>query len=636
MWGFRGPLGKVDEDEDLEEDEFEEEEDPQEKEDDMEVDFKKDENNPDLTYPYEEINPLNPPPPASMSELKDVIEVKNPIEHEDEYVPSSIHKVGESSTAPLLHEDSDDLLPGLMRRDINSLFVHSSVEQGTAVMENLVEKLSNVEDKVECKKLKNELDEARFRNTFLRMQNERVERDLYWTRVRADEFYQEMIRKGFVFEERPNEAIDVSVKDSAPLTQAAICQMIKDNVDVAIAAERARQENARAIVTAPTDGRLPLCELCFTRHVGQCTIKCHKCGKVTYKVRYCKEKNVATGANALPIPTCYDCGEKGHTRNRCLKKVNFVDIRFSSMLDIDPVKIGASYEVELANGRVVSTNTVLKGCTLNLVNHVFEIDLMPIELGTFDVIIVKSKEKRMEDMPMIRDFLKVFPEELQGLPPPRQVEVRIDLLPGLHLLHGAPVLFVKKKNGSFRMCIDYRELNKLTVKNRYPLSRIDDLFDQLQGSSVYSKIDVRLGYHQLHIKEEDIPITAFRTRYGHFEVQVMPFGLTNLPAVFMDLMNRIHEAQEEAMKGENVKAKNLGRLIKPIFEFCPDGTLVSRIMFGCHYSVDRGIWLCMSRISLNCREPLSGYDTIGVIVDRLTKSAHFLPMKKMDSMEKLT
>ncbi|GKF35195.1 putative reverse transcriptase domain-containing protein, partial [Tanacetum coccineum] len=104
---------------------------------------------------------------------------------------------------------------------------------------------------------------------------------------------------------------------------------------------------------------------------------------------------------------------------------------------------------------------------------------------------------------------------------------------------GAPVLFVKKKDGSLRMCIDYSELNKLTVKNRYPFSRIDDLFDQLQGLSVYSKINLQSGYHQLCIKEEDIPITAFRTRYGHFEFQVMPFGLTSAPAVFMDLMNRV-------------------------------------------------------------------------------------------------
>ncbi|GKE16620.1 putative reverse transcriptase domain-containing protein [Tanacetum coccineum] len=104
---------------------------------------------------------------------------------------------------------------------------------------------------------------------------------------------------------------------------------------------------------------------------------------------------------------------------------------------------------------------------------------------------------------------------------------------------GAPALFVKKKDGSFRMCIDYRELNKLTLKNRYPLPRIEDLFDQLQGSRVYSKIDLRSGYHQLRVREEDIPKTAFRTRYGHYEFHVMPFGLTNTPALFMDLMNRV-------------------------------------------------------------------------------------------------
>ncbi|GJV01797.1 putative reverse transcriptase domain-containing protein [Tanacetum coccineum] len=144
----------------------------------------------------------------------------------------------------------------------------------------------------------------------------------------------------------------------------------------------------------------------------------------------------------------------------------------------------------------------------------------------------KSKKKRLEDVPTVRDFLEVFPEDFPGLPLVRQVEFQIDLVPGAapFFTLGTPVLFVKKKDGSFRMCIEYRKLSKLTVKNRYPLSRIDDLFDQLQGSSVYFKIDLRSGYHQLRIQEEYIPKTAFRARYGHYEFQVMPFGLTKAPA----------------------------------------------------------------------------------------------------------
>ena len=101
------------------------------------------------------------------------------------------------------------------------------------------------------------------------------------------------------------------------------------------------------------------------------------------------------------------------------------------------------------------------------------------------------------------------------------------------------MLFVKKKDGTIRLCIDYRQLNKVTIKNRYPLPRINDLFDQSQGASVFSKIDLRLGYHQLKIKEINIPKTAFRTCYDHYEFLVMPFGLTNAPAASMNLMNRV-------------------------------------------------------------------------------------------------
>ena len=179
----------------------------------------------------------------------------------------------------------------------------------------------------------------------------------------------------------------------------------------------------------------------------------------------------------------------------------------------------------------------------------------------------------MEKIPVVREFPNVFPEELPGIPLEREVDLSIEIVLGIapmsrapyrmapaelkelkvqlqelldkgfvrHTVSpwGAPILIVKKKDGTLRMCIDYWKINKVTVKSKYPLPRIEDLFDQLKGASIFSKIDLLSGYYQLQVKKDDVLKIAFRTRYGHYEFLVMPFGLTNVLAAFMDLMNRV-------------------------------------------------------------------------------------------------
>jgi hypothetical protein len=188
----------------------------------------------------------------------------------------------------------------------------------------------------------------------------------------------------------------------------------------------------------------------------------------------------------------------------------------------------------------------------------------------------KGVAEGLEHLPVVREFADIFLEELPRMPPERELEFTIDLKPGtepiarmpyrmstpelqelrmqlkelldLGLIRpsvspwGAPIIFIRKKDGSWRLCIDYHQLNKETIKNQYLLSRIDDLFDQMKGAMVFSKIDLRSGYHQLWIKEDDIPKTSFKMRFGHYEFIVLPFGLTNAPGVFMSLMNGVfHE-----------------------------------------------------------------------------------------------
>ncbi|GJR99545.1 putative reverse transcriptase domain-containing protein [Tanacetum coccineum] len=360
-------------------------------------------------------------------------------------------------------------------------------------------------------------------------------------------------------------------------------------------------------------GSKPLCSKCNYNHEGPCPPRCNNYKKVGHLAKDCRSrpanannKNRNNNNNNKKGNGFYECRAQGHFKRNCPKLRNNDRGNQAgndrapakvSQIDITPSTLDHYYDVELADERIISFDAIIGMdwlvryqavivCAEKIVRipwrnetliihgdgsnqgNVTRLNIIsctktqkymqkgfPIFLAhvTAKEVEDKSEKKRLEDVPIVRDFPEVFPKDFPGLPLTRQVEFQIDLVPGAAPVArapyrlapsemkelseqlkelsdkgfirpssspwGAPVLFVKKKDGSFRMCIDYRELNKLTVKNRYPLPRIDDLFDQLQGSSVYSKIDLRSGYHQLRVREEDIPKTAFRTRYGHYEFQ---------------------------------------------------------------------------------------------------------------------